>query len=56
MGRSKGVDIYEYRYYRAFLKECYRRGRASGRLSLRSFSQRANQPPFRSLHQASSFA
>jgi uncharacterized protein (TIGR02147 family) len=41
MGRSKGIDVFEYRDFRAFLKECYRRGRASGRLSLRSFSQRA---------------
>jgi uncharacterized protein (TIGR02147 family) len=41
MSRSKSVDVFEYRDFRAFLNAYYRRGKASGKLSLRSFSQRA---------------
>jgi uncharacterized protein (TIGR02147 family) len=41
MGRSKSVDVFQYRDFRAFLNAYYRKAKASGRLSLRSFSQRA---------------
>jgi uncharacterized protein (TIGR02147 family) len=42
MGRgNKEIDVFEYRNYRAFLRDVYQRGKANKTLSLRSFSQRA---------------
>ncbi len=41
VGRGKTIDVFEYRDFRAFLRAYYKRGKAGGKLSLRSFSQRA---------------
>lgn len=38
---QKEIDVFEYRNYRAFLRDFYQRGKANKTLSLRSFSQRA---------------
>ncbi|MBN1654436.1 MAG: TIGR02147 family protein [Deltaproteobacteria bacterium] len=38
---QKEIDVFEYRNYRAFLRDFYQREKANKTLSLRSFSQRA---------------
>jgi uncharacterized protein (TIGR02147 family) len=41
MARPKGVDVFQYRDYRAYLRAFYTHGKKRGKLSLRAFSQRA---------------